>query len=112
MKPIKTLLPLSRWMLRITMLAYLILHNASTIQTLDIKSQAFFVALAFVLFGLLLFAGGFTNSSSLTVVSAIFLSLLFIYHIYIHFVPQVTNVQIISLLLLSISVYFMSSANK
>jgi len=38
--------------------------------------------------------------------------LIFIYKIYLGFVPQVNEQQVISFVFLSISIYFMSSANK
>lgn len=112
MKPVKALLPFSRWMLRILMLVWLIMHYAGTLQVLNVHDQNFYLALAFVLFGILLLAGGFSSKPGLTVISAIFLTLLFIYKIYLNFVPQVTEPQIISFMLLSVSIYFMSSANK
>ncbi len=112
MKPIKTLLPFSRWMLRLVVLGWLIMHHASTIQTLNLQSQVFYIALAFVLSGVLLFAGGFSSKPGLTVVAAIFLTILFAYKLYVNFTPAVTESQIITMLFLSISIYFMSSANK
>lgn len=112
MKPIKTLLPFSRWLLRILTLAWLLMQNIQVVQGMDIHSPAFYVALGFILFGALLFAGGFSSKPGLTVVSAIFLTLLFIYSIYLHFVPQVTESQLFSFVFLSIAIYFMSSANK
>lgn len=99
-------------MLRILVLAWLIMHNVSTIQGLDVHNLNFYIALGFVFFGLLLFAGGFSSKPGLTVISAIFLSLLFIYKIYLNFIPSVTENQVISFVLLSVSIYFLSSANK
>lgn len=112
MKPIKTLLPFSRWLLRILVLVWVIMQYVKVIQGLDVQHQHFYIALGFVLFALLLFAGGFSSKPGLTVISAIFLTLLFTYRIYINFVPAVTEAQIISFVFLSISIYFLSSANK
>ncbi|MGE5384154.1 MAG: hypothetical protein ACM3PX_12055 [Omnitrophica WOR_2 bacterium] len=112
MKPIKTLLPFSRWLLRIIVLVWMIMHYSKTIQGLNVHDQNFYIALAFVLFSLLLFAGGFSSKTTLTVISALFLTLLFIYSIYIHFIPAVTENQLIEFTLLSVSIYFLSSANK
>ncbi|KAF0204158.1 MAG: hypothetical protein FD170_476 [Bacteroidetes bacterium] len=112
MKPVKSLLPASRWLLRISLLTYLVLQHGKTILNLQYETQTFYIALAFVLFGVLLFAGGFTSKPSLTVVSALLLSLLFAYYIYLGFVPQVTLPQVLNVMLLSVSLYFMSSANK
>ena len=112
MRPVKSLLPASRWLLRISLLTYLVLQHGKTILNLQYETQTFYIALAFVLFGVLLFAGGFTSKPSLTVVSALLLSLLFAYYIYLGFVPQVTLPQVLNVMLLSVSLYFMSSANK
>jgi uncharacterized membrane protein len=112
MKPVKSLLPASRWLLRISLLTYLVLQHGKTILDLQYETQAFYIGLAFVLFGVLLFAGGFTSRPSLTVVSALLLSLLFAYYIYLGFVPQVTITQVLNVMLLSVTLYFMSSANK
>lgn len=112
MKPVKSLLPASRWLLRISLLTYLVLQHGKTILNLQYETQPFYIALAFVLFGVLLFAGGFTSKPSLTVVSALLLSLLFAYYIYLGFIPQVTLPQVLNVMLLSVTLYFMSSANK
>lgn len=112
MKPVKSLLPAARWLLRITLPAYLMLIHGKTILAMQYESQPFFVALAFVVFGILLFAGGFTSKPGLTVVSALLLSLLLVYHLYLNFEPSITISQVLSLMLLSVSLYFMSSAPK
>ncbi|HPG32346.1 MAG: hypothetical protein H6541_14095 [Lentimicrobiaceae bacterium] len=112
MKPVKSLLPASRWLLRITMLTYLIMQHGKTIVALQYETRPFYIASAFVLFGILLFAGGFTSKPSLTVVSALLLCLLFAYYIYLNFVPQITEPQVLKLLLFSVCLYFVSSANK
>ncbi len=112
MKPIKALLPFSRWLLRICVLAWVILQNMKTLQTLDVHSQGFYISLAFIVFAILLFAGGFSSKPGLTVISAIFLTLLFIYKIYLGFAPVVTETVVVSFVFLAVSIYFMSSANK
>ncbi len=112
MKPIKTLLPFSRWLMRICLLAWVILRNIETVQTMDVKSPDFYVALGLMLFAILLFAGGFSSKPGLTVISAIFLTLLFIYKIYMGFSPVVSETIIVSFTFLSVSIYFLSSANK
>jgi hypothetical protein len=112
MKPVKSLLPASRWLLRITLLTYLVLLHGKTIMAMQYETRPFFIALAFVLFAALLFAGGFSSKPSLTVVSALLLSLLFIYYLYLGFVPGVDTAQVLNLLLLSVCFYFISSANK
>lgn len=112
MKPVKSLLQLSKWLLRITLLTWLVIQHGQTILALQYQTQSFYIALAFVLFGTLLFAGGFTSKPSLTVISAMLLVLLFAYSLYLGFVPAVTSGQVLNLLLLSVSMYFMAAGNK
>lgn len=112
MKPVKSLLPASHWLLRISLLAYLLLEHGKTLLALQYQAQPFYIALAFILFGILLFAGGFITKPSLTVISALLLSLLFIYYLYLGFVPKVTMPQVLNLLLLSVCLNFMVSVNK
>ncbi|GAB1404637.1 MAG: hypothetical protein PHX54_05240 [Lentimicrobiaceae bacterium] len=112
MKPVKSLIPASRWLLRISLLVYLLLEHGKTLLSLQYQTQVFYIALAFILFGILLFAGGFTSKPSLTVVSAFLLSLLFIYYLYLGFVPRVTMPQVLNLLLLSVCLNFMALGNK
>ncbi|MBW6491606.1 MAG: hypothetical protein K0B15_10500 [Lentimicrobium sp.] len=112
MKPVKSLLPASRWLLRISLLTYLVLQYGKTILNLQYETQTFYIALAFVLFAVLLFAGGFTSKPSLTVISAMLMSLLFIYTLYLGFVPEINFDQVLKLLLLSVCLYFISTGNK
>lgn len=112
MKPVKSFIPASRWLLRISLLAYLLLQHGNTLLALQYQTQPFYIALAFILFGILLFAGGFTSKPSLTVVSALLLSVLFIYYLYLGFVPKVTLSQVLNLLLLAVCLNFMASGNK
>ncbi|MFH1120604.1 MAG: hypothetical protein V1775_12345 [Bacteroidota bacterium] len=112
MKPLKSLLPAARWLLRLTLLAYFVLQHGNTILSMQYETRPFYIALAFVLFTVLLFAGGFASKPALTVVSALLLSLLLLYFLYLGFEPRVTSIQVLNLLLLSVSLYFVSSANK
>ncbi len=112
MKPVKSLLPASKWLMRIALLAWLVLQHGNTLLALQYKTQPFYLALAFVLFGILLFAGGFVKKPSLTVISALLLSLLFLYIIYLGFEPRVTSAQMLNLLFLAVCVNFMASGNK
>jgi len=112
MKPVKSLLPASRWLLRISVLLYTVLIYGNTILAMQYQTKPFFIAAGMVLFAVLLFAGGFTSKPALTVVSALLMLLLGLYVFYLHFVPAINQGQAIKLLLLSVSLYFVSSGNK
>ena len=62
MKPVKSLLPASRWLLRISLLTYLVLQHGKTILNLQYETQTFYIALAFVLFGVLIFSVCFSSN--------------------------------------------------
>lgn len=112
MKPVKSLLPFSRWLLRISLLLYMVLQHGHTFKAMQVDSQSFFIATAFLLLSVLVFAGGFMSKSSLTVVSALLLSLLTVYYIYLGFKPVLDTRQVLNLLVLSVSLVLMTSPDK
>lgn len=65
----KGLYPVALWLVRLTILLLVYVYFFSTFKTFNLKSIDFFVALAYCLFAVLLFVGGFLSSSTLTIVS-------------------------------------------
>ena len=76
MKPAKGLFPFATWMLRISILLFAYVQYFNTLTHPDFNSIPFFIALAFVLFSVLLFIGGFMTKPGMTVISAVFLFLI------------------------------------
>lgn len=71
MKPIKSLEPLSKWLLRIGVLLFVVAHYWDAFKKFEVKSIQNLLILVFFLFGALLFVGGFRKNGSLTVVSGL-----------------------------------------
>lgn len=111
MKPFKSVLPFSRWLLRITLLAYLIVIHFDTFKALNFSSLQFYFAAVFIVFSALLLLGGFI-SESLTVVSALIIIVLSLYQMIVSFTGTITEATVWFLIPLSISFYFLSTGNK
>jgi hypothetical protein len=74
MKPVKSLVPLAKWLLRIAAIGIVYKSgDFATALTLSFKGISYFFSLAFVVFVVLLFIGGFLKNSNLTVLSGLLL---------------------------------------
>lgn len=71
MKPLKSLEPLSKWLLRAGVLLFVIIHYWDTFKQFEIHNIYNLLILLFFLFGVLLFIGGFRKNGSLTVISGL-----------------------------------------
>ncbi len=76
MKPILSSFPLSKWLLRITMLVLIYLFKKDFILQWDFKDVNYLVYFALTIFSVLLIFGGFGRNSSLTVISGLIIFLL------------------------------------
>ena len=87
MKPLKSGLAFSSWLLRIAIALFLIItfKNLDVVKTYDFHDKEFYISSVYVIFGLLLFVGGFTSKPALTVVSGLILTGLSLYKIIILF---------------------------
>lgn len=71
MKPIKSLEPLAKWLLRIGVLLFVVTHYWDFFKKFEIHSIHNLLILLFFLFGALLFVGGFRKNGALTVISGL-----------------------------------------
>lgn len=81
MKPIKSLEIVSKWMLRISVLLFIIFHYYDTVKTFQFENVNYLVILLFFLFAILLFVGGFRKNAGLTVISGILVFLISVFFI-------------------------------
>jgi len=82
MKPIKSLEPLSKWLLRIGVLLFVVVHYWADFKNFEIKNLNTVLILLFFLFGVLLFVGGLRKNGSLTVISGLLIFLISSYFIF------------------------------
>jgi len=114
MKPIKNIEPLSKWLLRISLVAYIFFTCFDNVKTFDFHSVNYVINLLYVLFAVLLLFGGFGRNATLTVISGIVLSIISAYKIYCAFsLHDLLNPTIyVSLILFAIALFFVSKGNN
>ncbi|MFA9389791.1 MAG: hypothetical protein ACERKD_08280 [Prolixibacteraceae bacterium] len=111
MKPLKSGIPLAKWMLRITLVIYLIAFYHGTLFYIDFLDVAFVFALIYIIAALALLFGGFKKQDNITVYSSLMLLFAVAFNIYLDLADGVYGV-INHLLPLSIAFFFLSNGNK
>ncbi len=112
MKPIKVLFPFSIWLMRIAVLFFIIIRYWETFTFFNMKSVMFYVSFLFILFGALLFIGGFFKKERLTVLSSAVLILVTGYHAFLNMKSGIDPNFAVFVVLGSIFFYFLSSGNN
>ncbi len=82
MKPIRFLAPVADWLMRAGVLLFVIFYYVNTVKAMNFSTILFWISLVFLIFSVLLFAGGFVKSSNLTVTSALVLTVLAGYQLF------------------------------
>ena len=111
MNPWKRFTGLASWMMRIAMVLVIIANFFDTFMTFEVTQLRFFIALSFLVFGALLFIGGFLSKHSLTVVSALILFGLSAIQAFLTY-EGVTDTFAFWLMTATVSIYFVSNGNK
>lgn len=111
MNPWKRFTGLASWMMRIAMVLVIIANFFDTFMAFELTQLRFFIALAFLMFGGLLFIGGFLSKHSLTVVSALILFGLSAIQSFLTY-DGVTHTFTFWLMTAAVSIYFVSQGNK
>jgi hypothetical protein len=111
MKPLKSIIPLARWLLRLSLAVLIFFTYYKTFKGFDFNNLGFYFAAVYVIFGALLVIGGFLSKSSLTVVSAFILFLLSVYLLIKNATGDIGTQMTEYLLPASIAFYFLSTGN-
>ncbi|MCF8362059.1 MAG: hypothetical protein K9G70_05500 [Prolixibacteraceae bacterium] len=111
MKPLKSGIVLSKWLLRITLVLYLIAYYHGTLVYLDFRDVSFVFALIYIIAAVALLIGGFRKKDNITVYSALLLLIAIAFNIYLDVADGIYGV-ITHLLPLSIAFFFLSNGNK
>ncbi|HOK52538.1 MAG: hypothetical protein WHT29_02560 [Bacteroidales bacterium] len=81
MKPIKSALGISVWLLRLSFLFLVLVTFGEEVIAFEYRSREFIVAAIFVLLSVLIFLGGFSSKPTLTVLPGLLICLLSLYTI-------------------------------
>jgi hypothetical protein len=112
MKPIKNLEPFSKWVLRISLVCLLASIYYNTLQTFDYKNYNYLIIVVYVLSSLFILLGGLQKKATMTIISAIFLTLISFYQIYLSFNGDFLQPSIYQHLMISgIGLFFVSKGN-
>jgi hypothetical protein len=76
MKPIKLLSPVAEWLMRSGIVLFALLYYLEILEVKNFKSVMFYISLGFMLFGFLLFIGGFIRKTPITIISSFALIIL------------------------------------
>jgi hypothetical protein len=111
MKPFKSGATLAAWLLRMTLLWFVYEHYLIPFPGFHVKSYPFYIHAAYILFALLLLAGGFLQKSTLTVLSGLALFILPVIQLVRNFPGDPLKVVLLYLLPIAIGFYFFTSGN-
>lgn len=111
MKPLKSGISFAKWMLRVSLVIYLVAFYHGTLIYIDFLDVAFVFALIYVIAAVALLVGGFKKKDNITVYSALLLLIAVAFNIYID-IPDGIYGVVNHLLPLSIAFFFISNGNK
>lgn len=111
MKPLKTVIPASKWILRICLVFYLLVYHYGTLYPIDFLDASFIFALIYIFGALALLIGGFRTDSSITIYAAIMLLITVVFNLYLDLQDGVYAI-INHVFPLGIAFFFLANGNK
>ena len=111
MKPLKSLTSLSIWILRVSILLFVLFVYFNSVKSLAFTQISFYIALVYIIFSASLFFGGFLKTHKITVISALVLCLITGYQL-IMFRNSIDYNFSVYIIIGAISLFFLSVGNK
>jgi hypothetical protein len=111
MKPFKSGTIVAAWLLRITILWFVYVHYYKGFPGFDLKSFSFYIHAAYLVFALMLVAGGFMQKPAITVLSGLLILILPIVQLIHAFPNELPPVIMQYLLPISIGFFFFTAGN-
>lgn len=112
MKPFKSGSILASWLLRIMLVWFIYEQNGKIFTGFDFSSFNFYVSSAYIVFGLLLFIGGFIQKPGFTVAAGLAIFILPLIQLIRAFPDNISQVLLLYLIPLSVGFYFFTSGNN
>ncbi len=106
MKPIKALLPLSLWLMRIGLLLFAYEVYFKTFSKFKLGNVEFYLAALFLIFSAIIFITGFIKRTALTVISGFVVTIISIYNIINAIDGGLDIMLIVNFLIAAIAVFF------
>jgi len=111
MKPFKSGMVIAAWLLRIMLVWFIYQHYFKTFGGFDFKAFSFYISAAYLVFGVLAFAGGFLQKPAMTVVSGLFIFILPLVQVIRAFPDDPGSVLLLYLIPLAVGFYFFTHGN-
>jgi hypothetical protein len=111
MKPLKSGLTFANWLLRIAIALLIVICFVDDLKNFNFEKLNFYIAALFILCGILIFVGGFSSKSSITVLSGFLITGLCIYQIILNFSGNISSIASL-FVIMAIGFYFACSGNQ
>ncbi len=111
MKPFKAAVPLAKWLLRFALLFLVFVLYFNTVKAFHVKNISFYIAAAYILFGVLLIIGGFISKPGLTVISGLIIFGLSVYKLIVNFGGLLDTGMLHAFILAALGFYFFARGN-
>lgn len=111
MRPFKTATGLAMWLLRFSLIAGIYKTSFNTFTSFAFNSLNYFIHLFLIVFGVMLFVGAFVSKHSTTVLSALFLFILYVILLFVNINSGISTI-ITYATLMSLSLFFLANGNK
>ncbi len=111
MKPVKSFESIAKWLLRSSILLFVVTKYWDVIKQLSFKNLESILVFVFLIFGVLLFIGGFRKNSGITVLSGLLVFLISTYFIIVGFNGIFDRNLLTFIFPASVGLYFMSKGN-
>lgn len=111
MKPLKSLEPFSKWLLRIGVLLFVIAHYWDDLKAMEFKTVHSFLIVLFFIFGAGLFIGGFKKNGTLTVISGMLVFAISGYFVFRGFSGIFDQDLLLFIFPASVGLFFLSKGN-
>lgn len=112
MKPLKFLSPVAEWLMRSGVMLFVIFYYVKVIKVMNLSSVMFWVSFGFLIFSVLLFTGGILRKTPLTVVSALVLTLLTGYQVFVHINSGIDYTFAFFVIIGSVFIHFLARGNE
>jgi len=112
MRPIKSFMPVSRWMLRLSLVFLYYVLFKDDVLAFQYNTLSFYIALSFVIGAIGLLIGGMLSKPSTTVLSSLLLLGLSVYKVIAVFSGGISQGIVIFFISASVSLFFFARGNQ
>lgn len=112
MKPIKSLFPISIWLMRIGLLLFAFTNYKDTFTRFSLDDLQFYIAAVFIIASVLIFVSGFAYNAGYTVFSALAITIISVYKIVVSIDGGLDSGLVLNMIIGSIGVLFLSKPSS